>query len=185
MWRASRQTVPTLPVATSIALAVSAAVFGASRGFGMFLLSLLILPALLISSVILVGSAIVNGGGGRDIRRSVMLIFLGPSAAYATAHLRDRVLFTGWSLTHEADLRAVVSRDAVIAGWDSWGLAGSENFSYLVSDRLDDAQDVASAERWRVRMGLDCPIVATARMRKGIYIVTTYNCPFDGIAMPG
>ena len=184
MWRASCKTIPTLPVATSTALAVSAAVLGVSRGFGMFLLSLLILPALLIPSVIFVGSAIVNGRGGRDIRRSVMLILLAPSAAYATAHLRDRVLFTGWSLTHEADLWAAVSRDAVIAGWDSWGMAGSEDFSYLVSDRLDDGQDVASAGRWRVRMDLDCPIVATARMRKGIYIVMTYNCPFDGIAIP-
>lgn len=147
MWRAIRKTVPTLALATSIALVISAAVFGASRSFGMFLLSLVILPALLILSLILVGLATVNNGGGRGIGRSVMLIVLAPLAAYATAHLRDRVLFTGWSLTHEADLQAVVPRDTVIVGWDSWGMAGSENFSYLVSDRLDDDRNVASAER--------------------------------------
>jgi hypothetical protein len=62
-------------------------------------------------------------------------------------------------------------------------MAGAENDSYLVSDKFDDSSNVVAAERWRSRMGLDCPI-ATARMQKGIYIVTTYECPFDGAAVP-
>lgn len=170
-------------LALSSSLAIAATFFGASRDFGMFILGIPVLGALLILSLICLGLATASDKGSRGVKASAMLVVLAPVAAYAASHLRDRVLYAGWAITHPTSLQAAASRDSIIAGWDSLGMAGSGNDSYLVSDRFDDSATAISAERWRTRMGLDCPIAATARMQKGIYIVTTYNCPFDGVAV--
>lgn len=172
-----------LSIMTSAALAAAGGIFGASRDFGMFLLGIEVVGGLLILALIILGVATVTDRGSRGVKASALLVLLTPVAAYAASHLRDRVLFVGWSLSHPAALQSAVSKDRIITGWDSWGMAGSENDSYLISDKLDDSSNVASAERWRVRMGLDCPIVDTARMRKGIYIVTTYECPLDAVVV--
>lgn len=184
MQLAAQKPLTILSVATSASLSAAAIVFGASRDFGMFLLGIMVLGGLLILALIVLGVATAADKGSRGVKASAMLVMLAPIAAYAASHLRDRVLFVGWSIAHPAALQAAASKDTMITGWDSWGMAGSENDSYLVSDKLDDSSDIAGAERWRTRMRLDCPIAATARMWKGIYIVTTYECPFDGVAVP-
>ena len=166
-------------VALSASLVTASLCFGASRDFGTFLSSLLVLPILWILSLIFLVSAVVTDRSSRTVKVSIMLLVLSPIAHFGAGRLRDRVLFVGWSLIHQAELRSSASKDAIIAQWDSWGFAGIENDSYLISDRLDDTSDAASAERWRVRMGLDCSIVSAVRMGKGIYIVTTADCPFQ------
>lgn len=181
---AAQKPLTILSLATSASLAVAAVVFGTSRDFGMFILGIFVLGGLLILSLICLGAATAIDKGSRGVKASAMLVLLAPIAAYAASHLRDRVLFVGWSMKHGAVLEAAASKDSIITGWDSWGMAGSENDSYLVSDRFDDSSSVASAEQWRTRMGLDCPVAATARMQKGIYIVTTYECPIDSVAVP-
>ena len=72
----------------------------------------------------------------------------------------------------------------IITEWEGWEYAGSENESYLVSDKFDDSENSTSAELRRTRMGLSCQIVGAARMQKGICILTTYNCSFDSVAVP-
>jgi hypothetical protein len=181
---AAQKPLTILSVVTSAALATAAVVFGSSRDFGMFLLGIMVVSGLLILALIILGVATAADKGSRGIKASALLVLLTPVAAYAASHLRDRVLFVGWSIVHPAALQAAASKDSVITGWDSWGMAGSENDSYLISDKFDDSSTVASAERWRARMGLNCSITATARMQTGIYIVTTYECPFDGVAVP-
>jgi len=37
---------------------------------------------------------------------------------------------------------------------------------------------ITYAEQWRLRMGLDCEVVATTRMWAGFYVFTTFNCGF-------
>lgn len=172
-----------LSILTSAALTAAAVVFGASRNFGMFILGIQVVGGLLILALVILGVATGADRGSRGIKTSAVLVLLAPFAAYAASHLRDRALFVIWSLSHPAALQAAASKDSIITSWDSWGMAGSENDSYLVSDKQDDSSNVTSAERWRVRMGLNCPIVATARMRKGIYIVTTYQCPLDAVVV--
>jgi hypothetical protein len=172
-----------LSIVTSAALTAAAAIFGSSRDFGMFLLGIEVVGGLLILALIVLGVATVADRSSRGIKASALLVLLAPIAGYAAAHLRDRVLFVGWSLSHPAALQAAAFKDSIITDWDSWGMAGSENDSYLISDKLDDSSNVASAERWRVRMGLDCPIAATVRMQKNIYIVTTYQCPLDAVVV--
>jgi len=184
MQLAAQKPLTILSVVISAALSTAAIVFGASRDFGMFLLGIMVLGGLLILALILLAVATAVDRGSRGVKASAMLVMLAPIAAYAASHLRDRVLFIGWSMAHPAMLQTAASKDTVITGWDSWGMAGSENDSYLISDKLDDSSDIAGAERWRIRMGLGCPIAATARMWKGVFIVTTYGCPFDGVAVP-
>ena len=61
--------------------------------------------------------------------------------------------------------------------WESWGMAGIENDAYLVSNPSDNLTQDGGASEWLRHVGSSCEIVASKRMRRGIYIVTTYNCP--------
>lgn len=69
-------------------------------------------------------------------------------------------------------------------GWASWGMAGSENDSYLVSARSLNLNSSNEAEQWIRKLKLDCPIVDARVMWPRLYLVTTYNCPLDGVAVP-
>ena len=73
---------------------------------------------------------------------------------------------------------ALARRDAVIQHWDGWGFAGMENDSYLVSDPDDSITGLEAANRWVRDHDLTCDVVAAQRMRRGFYILTTYNCGF-------
>ena len=160
-------------------LLLAAAYFGANRGFGAFLIApfvLLLLFFLSLTGVIWMASLAKHGSSPAW---AAAMILAAPLVYFGTYRWHDRVQFAGWSLFHFEELRREASHDGVISHWDSWGFLGNDNDSYLISDSRDDAMTVPSADRWRVRMHLQCPIVDTARMWRGLYIVTTYNCTFD------
>lgn len=56
-------------------------------------------------------------------------------------------------------------------------MAGMENDAYLVSNPSDNLTQAGGAAEWLRHVGSSCEIAASKRMRCGIYIVTTYNCP--------
>ncbi|QGM45916.1 hypothetical protein [Methylocystis heyeri] len=162
------------------ALALLLAVFIAvSRDFGAFVMGLVVFPALLLITLGGILACIWKPQGARDARAAVVLLILTPFAAYASAYLRDRALFVVWAAMHQTQLREAMKKDGVVVPWDSWGLAGSGNDSYLIYDSADESLSVSSAEKWRERMGLDCNIVETQRMWPRLYIVTTHNCPLQ------
>lgn len=61
--------------------------------------------------------------------------------------------------------------------WESWGIAGSENDAYLVSDPDDKLDQSGERLKWLHNIGSDCEIVDAKRLARGLYIATTYNCP--------
>ncbi len=63
--------------------------------------------------------------------------------------------------------------------WDSWGMAGMENDSYLISDHADSLTDAHVASRWTHRHHYNCDVASVVRMQRGLYILTTYNCPLE------
>jgi hypothetical protein len=178
-----RQIVTAPPLLASAIFFTAALIFGWSRNFGTFLLGLFALPALLLIALACFAVAVTRKSR-RGIRPGLLLLVAAPFAAYATSHLRDRVRFVVWEIFHAGELGQLTGQDRIITGWDGWGMAGSENDSYLIADVRDDSATRASAERWRKRMRLECPIVATQKMARRLYIVTTYECPFDGIPVP-
>ncbi len=63
--------------------------------------------------------------------------------------------------------------------WDRWGFAGGENDSYLVSVPSDSLGNKATATQWAQRFQPGCEITDSERMMRGLYILTTYNCPLQ------
>lgn len=74
-------------------------------------------------------------------------------------------------------MRGFADRDSIVLDWESWGMAGMENDAYLVSNPSDNLTQDGGASEWLRHVGSSCEIVASKRMRRGIYIVATYNCP--------
>ena len=165
------------PIVSSAAFLIASIYFSASRDFGDFVYSLVIVPALLLISLLCIGIAAFVDWRSRSVKIGLLILLATPIFAVATFRFHDDVRFALWSATHARDLDRATVKDAVITAWDSWGLAGSGNDSYLISDVSDGSRTVAAAERWRKRVRLNCPIVATKRMAARIYMVTTYNCP--------
>ncbi len=94
----------------------------------------------------------------------------------------QRVRFLLWAPTHYHQLVEASEHDQIVKGWDSWGMAGSDSFSYLVVDTQDRLQSKASADQWTKRIGQSCGLWQAQRMWPKIYVVTTYtNCPYDGV----
>lgn len=164
-------------IASSLAFLAATIYFSASRDFGDFVFSLIVIPALLLLSLLCIGIAAYFNRRSPSVKIASLILLMTPVFAFATFRLHDDIRFAVWSVMHAHDLARVAQADAIITTWDSWGMAGSSNDSYLVSDVSDDSRTVASAEQWRKRMHLNCPIVATERMAPTIYMVTTYNCP--------
>ena len=84
-----------------------------------------------------------------SVKIASLILLMTPVFAFATFRLHDDIRFAVWSVMHAHDLARVAQADAIITTWDSWGMAGSSNDSYLVSDVSDDSRTVASAEQWR------------------------------------
>lgn len=164
-------------LAVSASFAIAAMFFGASRDLGMFLLGIPVLGSLLILSLICLGIVISTDKSSRSVTVSSVLVLLAPIAAFAAGRLRDPVRFAGWAITHQAVLKTAGLKDSIITEWSSWSIASSSKSSYLISDKFDNSSSAVTVQKWRSRMGLDCPIATTVRMQKGIYIVTIYNCP--------
>jgi hypothetical protein len=162
----------------AIVLFLAAIGFGASRDFGAFFLALLVLPCLALVTLIWIGAAaLAPGRQGRCLGIAIAVALLAAPAFLVAGALRDRVRFAGWAVAN-GPLERLTQRNAVLAWWDSWGMAGSENDSYLVADPDDSIGTIAAAERWRRHRHLSCEIVDSRRMAARVYIVTTYNCPF-------
>jgi hypothetical protein len=68
--------------------------------------------------------------------------------------------------------------DGIITKWDEWGGLGTFNDSYLVRDESDLIRTTADADVWRRRLELPCEIVATQRVWRKLYVVTTSECEF-------
>ena len=174
----------TAPVIVSVTLVLAAFGFGASRDFGIFLLALLVLPFLFLLSLGVIAATLRWGGRSADVGLAVILTLSSPFVAYGAANIWDHIRFVGWATTHTGDLRQAGHADAILLGWDSWGMTGSENDSYLVSARTDRLTSPTEADQWRQRLKKECPIAAAQWMWPHLYLVTTYNCPFDGVALP-
>ncbi|MGY3038153.1 hypothetical protein ACVIIV_007323 [Bradyrhizobium sp. USDA 4354] len=171
-----------LPLVAAIATVTTATPLAwDSKNFGTFLLVISVyLPA-----VALVGLGLCIWAGverksprARSIVVSlvVMLTLIG-GTFWAVPPAKDELRFLTWSLTHSDALRGFADRDSVMLDWESWGMAGIENDAYLVSNPSDNLTQDAGASEWLRHVGSSCEIVASKRMRRGIYIVTTYNCP--------
>ena len=94
--------------------------------------------------------------------------------------MHDRLGFWVWYATHRNVVRQYTKRDAIIMTWDSWGIAGMENDSFLVSDPDDSiGNSTENAARWTKRMKSGCgkAVAGAVRLKRGLYILTTYNCP--------
>jgi len=67
-------------------------------------------------------------------------------------------------------------------GWESWGMAGQDTFSYLVTDTEDRLASKERADKWTRQIGQSCGLWEARRMWPRLYIVTTYtDCPYDGV----
>jgi hypothetical protein len=171
-------------LACAIVFLTAGAYFGASRDFLSFLYSIAILPALFLISVTCIVVAFLNRIPLKKMGLPIALVVATPIAAYCSAHLRDPALFVVWASTHQDVLRQALRQDGIVAQWDSWGLAGMENDSYLAVDTQDAISTLQSAERWRKRLGLTCEVVDTHKMWPKLYIVTTSNCGLDAPSLP-
>jgi len=154
---------------------IAALVFGASRDFGAFLISMLALPGLLVCSLAFSLWAIWRRP--KQGLLALALTALAPAMYFAANRYSDRVLYLAWASSHRPMLEASKVNDAIIADWRQWGMAGSENDSYLASNPDDTIGNLDAADAWRRKIGVPCEIVASERMEQAVYILTTYECP--------
>jgi hypothetical protein len=161
---------------------LAGAYFGSSRDFGNFLFSIPILPLLLLAAL----TATVWAARLRVERARVIvactLICLTPPTYHFSYELVQRIDFLFWAPTHYRLLAQASKKDGIIMGWDSWGIAGQDTFSYLVTDTEDRLGSKERADKWTKQIGQSCGVWEARRMWPRLYIVTTYtNCPYDGV----
>lgn len=111
-----------------------------------------------------------------------LLLFGGPAKDYARFNL--------WSVLDPGQYRSAEQRAEVLSHWDGWGFLGMDNDVYLVSDPTDvlsgaltvrrvqvlPAAKFAAARRWSGSLRLPCDPVWVSRLRRGFYLVTTFDC---------
>jgi hypothetical protein len=151
------------------------------RDFGTFLLLIsLYLPAVALICIGLCVWAVLERKSARArsivISLVVMLTLIG-GILWALPAAKDELRFLAWSLKHNDALERLADKDSILLDWESWGMAGMENDAYLVSNPSDNLAQHDGAAEWLRHVGSSCDIAAAKRMRRGIYIVTTYNCP--------
>ncbi|HTZ80757.1 MAG TPA: hypothetical protein VMC10_22795 [Stellaceae bacterium] len=172
-----------LPVWAAVAVLATAGPLAWSRDFAVFLFAWFCYgPALLLVCLCLVIWAIVDREPARrwSALAAVLAIVAAASTAYFGARVfdHDRLAFLFWHPLHRQLVDRFADTDGIILTWDSWGIAGMENDSYLVSNPSDTISDIDAASKWARRYS-DCEIVNVKRMRPGLYILTTYNCPLE------
>jgi hypothetical protein len=172
-----------MPAAIGLTVLAATAPLALSRDFGVFVATTFVyVPALLVAGI----GLLVWGFAERHPRRKIS-IFLAVAAIAITAptvyivgsKFRDRIVFAFWSQTHVALISRYATRDGIIAPWDSWGFAGLENDSYLVADHGSALFSSHEATKWARRRGGKCDVVDVQLMRRGLYILTTYECPLQ------
>jgi len=174
-----------LPLIAALVVLCTAGPLLWSRDFGLFLLLGLYAPALGgVCLLVLVAGLFAKEPGARptlvvtSLTAAATFAALFFTAAPASDFMHDRLGFWVWYATHRDVARQYAKRDAIIMTWDSWGMAGMENDSFLVSDPDDSiGSSTENADRWSKRMKSDCDVVGSVRLKRGLYILTTYNCP--------
>ena len=167
-------------VTAALALAVYGP-FGVERNFGAFLIGLLLVPVLGVTALVLgVWSLRERRPMQKAVARSFFVAALAPALLIPALwcfvdQFRDPARYAVWATFHHRDLDIARRRDGVFKHWNSWGMAGNGNDSYLASDSTDTL-----SRPWAKAHRLGCEIVAVQRMDRGIYILTTYDCLLDG-----
>ena len=179
----AKRMLPSPALFAPLVLCIAAILFGFSRDFGWFVLSLCMLPLLFLLALLCSVFALVDPERGRAALWAPILIIIAPLLYLGIGANRDRIGFAGWAILHSGILLEAPGRDGIVIDWASWGMAGSDNDSYLVADPDDALTTVSAAEAWRKRHHFDCEIVDTSRMWPRLFIVTTYNCPLDATVM--
>jgi hypothetical protein len=177
-------------IAPGITAALSTALygpFGFGRDFGAFIIGLMIvLPALGILLLISGAWALLEPRPRwRTGARSFFIAVLAPAVLIPAFWcfgdpLRDPARYAVWSIAHAQELDAARRKDGVFKHWDNWGMAGEDNDAYLASDPTDTLARPGVAGRWAKAHRLGCDIVSTRRMGRGVYLLTTSNCPLVG-----
>jgi hypothetical protein len=172
--------VPAVVLATLFLLA--GAFFGSGRDLVRFLFSIPILPLLFLSAVIAtIWATLIKAQRGRALV-AWALICPTPPAYFCSYGIVQQTRFLLWAPAHYRQLEQASKTDGIIMGWDSWGMAGEDTFSYLVVDTQDRLGSKARAERWTKQIGQSCGLWQAQRMWPRLYVVTTYtDCPYDGV----
>ena len=172
---------PAVVFATLLLLA--GAYFGSSHDFGSFVLSIPTLGLLFLG-------AVATAAWAESKRRrpwvALALICLTPLVYLCSYGVAQQIRFLLWAPAHYHKLAKSSEKDGIVMGWDSWGMAGEDTFSYLVVDTQNRLGSKARAAQWTKRIGQTCGTWQEQRVWPRLYVVTTYtNCPYDGVAPAG
>ncbi len=169
-------------VCLAVMLLVAATYFGSTRDFGIFLLSVPVLALLAFASFFAAIQAAVVKPGRSSLAVAGPLICLAPLAYLFSYGPFQQLRFFIWAPAHYSQLAQASKKNAVVMGWDSWGMAGQDTFSYLVADTEDRLSSKSRMDRWIKEVGQTCGSWEVQRVWPRLYIVTTYtNCPYDGV----
>ena len=156
--------------------------FGSSRGLGAFLFSIPILSLILLGALATTVRASLRRVERTRVIAACVLVCLTPLAYHFSYALVQRIDFLLWAPAHYRQPARASKKDGIIMGWDSWGMAGQDTFSYLVTDTEDRLGSKKRADEWTKQIGQSCGLWEAQRMWARLYIVTTYtNCPYDGV----
>ncbi|MGO9486211.1 MAG: hypothetical protein ACLPX9_16780 [Rhodomicrobium sp.] len=169
-----------LPAVAGVAILVTAGPIAWDRGWGTFIFCIfLYFPTLL---VICVGLLLWGLAGNRPEQRRpalatlAVIAVLTPTIFIGVQRVREPVAFWFWYQTHRQLAANFSMTDGIITSWESWGMAGLEYDSYLVSNASDTISSRDAATRWAQQYLSECEIVDGKRMKRGLYILTTMNC---------
>jgi hypothetical protein len=107
---------------------------------------------------------------------TLCFVLSAPILSYVTYHIRDQARFMVWAPFHRGLLTQTSQTDGVVTWWDTWGGLGWFNSAYLLRDGGDDLASLERARAWRERESFPCEIVATQRVWRHLYVVTTSEC---------
>jgi hypothetical protein len=165
---------------------LAGAYFGSSQGFGAFLLSIPVLALLFLSAVAAAAWATRIKVERSRALVAWVLICLTPLAYLCSYGVAQRIRFLLWAPAHYRQLERASKKDGIIMGWDSWGMAGQDTFSYLAVDTQDRLGSKVRADQWTKQIGQSCGLWQEQRMWPNLYVVTTYtNCPYGGVQPEG
>ncbi|WP_159754710.1 hypothetical protein [Sphingomonas sp. 8AM] len=169
-------------VRLSMLLLLAGVYFGSSRSFGAFLLSIPMLAGLLLIAVAAAIKASVKRVERTHLLAAWLLIGLTPFAYLLSYEPVQQLRFLFWAVTHYRQVAEASKASSIVVGWDSWGMAGQDTFSYLAVDSDDRLGSQGRAIQWTKEVGQSCGLWKTQRVWPRFYIVTTYtNCPYDRI----
>jgi hypothetical protein len=161
---------------------LAGAYFGSSRDFGPFLFSIPVLGLLFLTTIVATIWASAIKMERKRAAVALVLICLTPLAYFCSYGLTQRIRFLLWAPAHYRQLEQASEKNGIIMGWDSWGMAGQDTFSYLVVDTQDRLASKAHADQWTKQIGQSCGLWQVQKMWPRLYVVATYtNCPYDGV----